>query len=326
MWYSSALQAVPNSPFSAELCVNTSLAGKASLRRSLPWCRRASRAVPGHVPYVLGTAVFPRKPCAAGCRRAGCALAARLAAPGSSISWCRAQKPGTSPQIAALLSCHPGPVMLYGLVSIYMKAMPHRCDFFVTHALVKGLHHRKTLISPGHYWRESETGLMSEEISRWPPAGLGWGSEFPDCVTVCTLPTSSGSAAAGSVLLASCCQTAASCTQPPGWEVYSMVLTMLRPHRCSSECHKAMRGICRTQGHLGRVSCAWPTATGRVPVGSMMSPRGQREWATCWENGVMTTALWKHTKGPFAICCSYCLLEQLLQMVWLVKPFLLLYC
>lgn len=97
---------------------------------------------------------------------------------------------------------------------------------------------------------------MSEEISRWPPVGSGWGSEFPDCVTMCALPTSAGSAVAGSVLLASCCQTAASCTQPPGWEVYSMVLMILRPHHRSSECHKAIRGTRHTRGHLGSVSCA----------------------------------------------------------------------
>lgn len=45
-WYSSMLQAVPNSRFSIKLCINTCLAGKAFLCSVYPWCSGPSSTVP----------------------------------------------------------------------------------------------------------------------------------------------------------------------------------------------------------------------------------------------------------------------------------------
>lgn len=48
-WYSSALQAVPNSHFSIKLCINTCLSGKAFLHSVLSQCSGPSSPVPSRV-------------------------------------------------------------------------------------------------------------------------------------------------------------------------------------------------------------------------------------------------------------------------------------
>lgn len=108
-WYSSTLQAVPNSHFSIKLCVNTCLAFRLFFTAWFPG------AV---VPAALSPAeCVPRVPCSSvsiltvccGMLWSCCSPAVRLSVPHSSVFWCIAQKPCTLLQLNWITLVSPRP-------------------------------------------------------------------------------------------------------------------------------------------------------------------------------------------------------------------------
>lgn len=130
-------------------------------------------------------------------------MAAQLAVPGSTISWCIAQEPDTSLRFSCITLVSPG-LCYWGWLTYIWKPWL-TAELSATNNLVKGFHRPKTLKSHIHYGGGPEMGLTSGEIRRPPWV---WDEEVTPLISswrvLCPLGWWCWE---GKTMLGSCCQT-----------------------------------------------------------------------------------------------------------------------